>query len=71
MADTDSFASPQSHSQHQRNRRFARVRHAKQFEAFLTVQAARLTSTTAVIFAKLDHYTADQIKAAANLAAIP
>jgi hypothetical protein len=71
MADLDSFASPQSHSQHQRNRRLARVRHSRQFEEFLTTQAARLTSTTAVIFAKLTHYTADQIKAAASLAAIP
>ncbi len=71
MADLDTFASPQSHSQHQRNRRLARVRHSRQFEEYLTVQAARLSTTTTVIFAKLDKYTADTIKAAANLAAIP
>ena len=71
MADFDTNASPQSHSQHQRYRKSARVRHSKQFEEYLTVQAARLSTTTAIIFAKLDKYTADQIKAAASLASIP
>jgi len=71
MADLDTFASPQTHSQHQRRRRLGRVRHSRQFEEFLTVQATRLSTTTAVIFAKLDKYTADRIKVAANLAAIP
>jgi hypothetical protein len=38
------------------------VRHSKQFENFLTVQATRLSTTTAVIFSLLDSYTADQIE---------
>lgn len=70
MADIDTFASPLSHSKHQRNRRFARVRHSKQFNEFLTAQAARLSTTTATIFAALDTYTADQISAAASLVAL-
>ena len=70
MADTDTFASPQSHMKHQRNRRLARVRHSRQFEEFLTVQATRLSTTTAAIFALLNSNTADQIKAAASTGAL-
>jgi hypothetical protein len=70
MADYDSLASPQSHSKFQRYRRSARVRHSKQFENFLTVQAARLSTTTATIFSLLDSYTADQIAGASSVAAL-
>jgi hypothetical protein len=71
MADLDTNASPLSHSKHQRYRRLARVRHSKQFEEFLTVQATRLSTTTAAIFALLDSYTADMIAAAASVGALP
>ena len=70
MADVDSFASPRSHSKHQRNRRLSRVRHSRQFEEFLSVQATRLSTTTAAIFAYLDTNTADQIAAAASTGAL-
>jgi hypothetical protein len=70
MADLDSFASPLSHSKHQRYRRAARVRHSRQFEEFLIVQAARLSTTTAAIFALLDTNTADMIRAASTVGAL-
>jgi hypothetical protein len=39
--------------------------------AFLAAQAARLSTTNAVVEAKLIKYGADRVKAAANLAALP
>jgi hypothetical protein len=63
--------SPQCHRNHERHDHFARVRHSQQFEAFLAAQATRLSSTSDVIFAKVEKYGADRVKAAANLAAIP
>lgn len=70
MADLDTYASPRSYSRHQRYRRPLRVRHSKQFEEFLVAQAARLSTTTSEIFALLDEYTADQIRAATSLVGI-
>ncbi len=70
MADQDTHASPQDHSKHQRYRRLARVRHSHQFEEFLVVQAARLGTSPAAIFAFLNTNTADQITAAATKAAL-
>lgn len=66
---------PRCHSHHQRHRRFARVRilpsvHSDQFEQFLTVQATRLSSTTALIFAKLTKNTADRIAAASTFGSL-
>jgi hypothetical protein len=71
MADHDANATPLTHSKHQFYRRFARVRHGKQFENFLSVQAARLSTTEATIFAKLAKYSGDQIIAATNLSQLP
>jgi len=47
MADLDSKASPRLYKHHQRFARYARVRHSKQLYEFLTVQAARLSTTQA------------------------
>ncbi len=63
--------SPREYNKHQRHSRFADLRHGAQDNAFLTQQATRLSSTPAVIFAKITKYGADSVKAAANLAAIP
>jgi hypothetical protein len=64
-------ASPREYDQHQRHRQFSRVRHSQQELAYLQQQATRLGTTPAVIFAKLDFYSAERISAAANLAALP
>lgn len=67
MADLDTYGnSAVEHSKHQRYRRAARVRHSKQFENFLIVEAARLSTTTAAIFALLDTNTAAMIRAATS-----
>lgn len=63
--------SPRCHRNHERHDKFARERHSKQFLAFLAAQATRLSSTSAVVFAKVEKYGADRVKAAANLAALP
>jgi hypothetical protein len=68
MADFDSYASPRSYSRHRRYNH--RLRHGKQLEEFLTVQATRLSTTTAEILTLLHSYTADQIRASATLAAV-
>jgi hypothetical protein len=71
MADIDSYGNPKlEHSKHQRYRRLARVRHSKQFEEFLTVEAARLSTTTTAIFNFLDSNTAAMIRAASTTAAL-
>lgn len=63
---------PRAYGRHTRHRKFARVKTgANQFAAFLAAQATRLTSTSAVVFAKLTKYGAARVKAAANLAALP
>jgi hypothetical protein len=64
MADaTDTRASPRSRKHHQRYAKFARLNHSKQLLEWLTVQAARQSTTAAAIFAGLDSYTAEQIGA--------
>jgi len=69
MADLDTYSSPKlEHSKHQRYRRAARVRHSKNFENFLIVEAARLSTTPATIFALLDSNTAAMIRAATSTA---
>lgn len=71
LDDKDSYASPLSHARRKRRAKSARLRHSKQFQAFLKAQATRLSSDTSVIFAKVEKYGADRVRAAANLAAIP
>jgi hypothetical protein len=62
---------PREYNQHQRHSNLAKRRHDDQLAAFLAQQATRLSTTSAVIFAKMDKYTAATIKAAASLSAIP
>ncbi len=62
---------PRSYVKHMRHAIYARVSEAKQFNAFLQAEATRLSSTKAVIFAKLFKYSAAQVKAAATLGSIP
>ncbi len=69
--EIDKSASPRLFKRHQRYATFSRTRHSKQEIEFIDTQATRLGSTDDVIFAKLNKYTADQIAAAVNLAAIP
>jgi hypothetical protein len=64
-------ASPREYNAHQRHSKLSRRRHDNQEAAFLAAQATRLSSTAAVIFAKVKKYGAARVKAAANLAAIP
>jgi hypothetical protein len=64
-------ASPREYNAHQRHSKQSRRRHDDQEIAFLAAQATRLSTTSAIIFAKLSKYSAATIKAAANLAAIP
>lgn len=63
--------SPRCYSRHQRTRKFARVRlGADQFSAFLAKQATRLSSTSAVIFAKLPKNTANRVTRAGSLGSL-
>lgn len=67
-------ASPREYNKHQRYARFARVRHSQQELAFLAEIAAKLGGgavTTAVVFAKIAKYGADQVKAATNISQLP
>lgn len=64
-------ASPRLFRRHQRYARRARLVYSQQELAFLETQANRLSSTVAIVFAKLNKYTADQVHGAASLAAIP
>lgn len=64
-------ASPRLFARHVRHRQFSRLDHNEQELAFLETQANRLSTTVAIVFGKLSNYTADQIAAAVNLAAIP
>lgn len=63
--------SPREYDKHQRHAPFGRERHSQQALAFLTAQAARLSSTPAVIYAKLTKYGADRVKAATNISQLP
>jgi hypothetical protein len=50
---------------------YARLRHSQQQLAFLAAQATRLSSTSAIIFTKLETYGAARVKAATNLSQLP
>lgn len=63
--------SPRLYKRHQRHDTASRESHSQQEQEFLRVQAARLSTTAAIVFAKLTSYSAEQIAGAANLAAIP
>lgn len=67
---------PREYNSHQRHAKFARFRYTSrakygQLGAFLAAQATRLSSTAAVVYAKVTKYGAARVKAAANLAALP
>jgi hypothetical protein len=62
---------PRLNIRHQRHAHAAKHPRSKQMNEFLRLQAARLSSTSAVVFGKLRKYSARRIGAAANLAAIP
>jgi hypothetical protein len=64
-------ASPQCHRNHERHDHFARVKHSQQFLAYLAAQATRLSTTSAIVFAKVEKYGANRVTHAANLAALP
>ena len=69
--DTTMAKSPREYDRHERYRNAARYRKpGTQRAAFLAEQATRLSSTSAVIANKLKTYTADQIRAAANIGAL-
>jgi len=59
-------ASPREYNSHQRHAKFAELRHDDQRQAFLTAQATRLSTTTAVIFAGLAKHGAAFVKAAST-----
>jgi hypothetical protein len=62
---------PRAYSRYQEHRKFARIRiGANQFSAFLSQQATRLSSTPALIFAKLAKNSADRIRKAATFASL-
>lgn len=71
MTVTVKTAAPRLYGRHVRHRAFARIRHHDQELAWLAVQANRLSTTTAIVYAKLSKYTTEKIMSAANLAAIP
>jgi len=64
---------PRSYSRHQRRRKFATLARAgaNQFNAFLSAQATRLSSSASVIFTKLQKYSADKIASATNVSQLP
>lgn len=62
---------PREYNEHQRHSEFARMRHDNQRVAFLAQQATRLSTTSAIVFAKVTKYGEDRVRAAANLAALP
>jgi hypothetical protein len=66
----NTHASPREYKRHQRYARYVRLRHGKQEIDFLSTEATRLGTTEAEIFALLDSYTADQIRAASSLGAL-
>lgn len=64
-------ASPREYNKHQRYSKLGRLGHAQQLTAFLASIATKLTSTSAVIFAKVTKYGADRVKAATNISQLP
>ncbi len=63
--------SPREYNKHQRHAPFKELRHSQQALAFLAAQATRLSSTSAVIYAKLTKYGADRVKAATDISQLP
>jgi hypothetical protein len=63
--------SPREYNKHQRHAKFSRERHSAQALAFLAAQAARLTTTEAVIFTALTKYGSARVKAATNISQLP
>jgi len=66
---------PREYNRHQRHAKFARFRHTSgavtgQLGAFCAAQATRLSSTSALVFAKLVKNTAARIKAAATFGSL-
>lgn len=62
---------PREYDAHERHTNAAKRRKSGQRAEWLAVQATRLSSTSAVIAAKLLKYNEDQIEAASSLSAIP
>jgi hypothetical protein len=62
-------ATPREYNKHQRHP--ARDRHSQQALAFLAMEATRLSSTSAIIEARLEKYGADRVKAATNISQLP
>jgi hypothetical protein len=62
---------PRLEKRHARYSSTARHSRSKQENEFLRVQAARLSSTSAILFGKLRKYTADQIMAASSMSNLP
>ena len=60
-------ASSRLYRRHQRYARSLRLNHSKQLLRWLSVQATRMSTTSALVLAALDTYTADQIETMANL----
>lgn len=66
--------SPRENNSYQRHSLFAKRRHdvvSGQFGAFLSSIATKLTSTSAIIFAKVTKYGVDRVKAASNISQLP
>ena len=71
MADAvDTFASPRLLKRHQRYARFARMRHSKQDLEWMQVQATRLGTSVAAIFALLSLHSREEIFHAASVGAL-
>lgn len=64
---------PRAYSRHMRHRPFATLarKGANQFNAFVSAQATRLSSSASVIFGKLRTYSADKIASATNISQLP
>lgn len=71
MVTSTPAPSPRLDKRHKRYASDARHGRSQQENEFLRVQAARLSTTTAILFGKLSKYSADQIANAASLSAIP
>jgi len=67
---TEKNASPRLYRRHQRHAVYSRMRYSNQEQAFLTLQAARLSTTELVVYDALYKVTAGQIHSAANVGAI-
>ena len=70
VATNNARSAPREYKRHQRYSKFAQFRNSRQEKEFLRVQSDRLSTTQAVLFAKLNTYPADQIQAASTLGAL-